>query len=334
MYKFQPKLSIGLPVYNGEKFLQESLDSLLNQTFADFELIISDNASTDNTEEICRNYAAQDQRIYYYRHDTNIGCAHNFNRVLELSKSEYFKWAAYDDLHAPDFISKCMQVLETNPDYILCHSHTSFIDEQGTPLQNYNINLNTNSAKLQVRFNELLTKHLCYQMYGVIRKSALKKIPPMGGYGNADGILLLRLGMVGQFYEIPEYLFFARSHPQQSLSMFFPNYLSFTNNNSRYSLDKLPNFYDYSVWFDSANKGKILFPHWRILKEYLLSISQSSLNLNEQLLCYFNLGKKLSGNESLLIKDLWMAAKILLSQKLATTKAAKAQVSSHYSGIN
>jgi glycosyltransferase involved in cell wall biosynthesis len=334
MYKFKPKLSIGLPVYNGEKFLQESLDSLLNQTFGDFELIISDNASTDNTEGICRNYAAQDQRICYYRHDSNIGCARNFNRVLELSKSEYFKWAAYDDLHAPNFISKCMQVLENNPDYILCHSHTSFIDEQGRYLQNYNINLKTNSSKLQVRFNELLTKHLCYQMYGVIRKSALKKIPPMGGYGNADGILLLRLGMVGQFYEIPEYLFFARSHPQQSLSMFFPNYLSFINNNYRYSLDMLPDFYDYSVWFDSANKGKILFPHWRIIKEYLLSISQSSLNLHEQLLCYFNLCRKLSGHESLLIKDLWMAAKILLSKKLPTTKVAKVQVSSHYSGIN
>lgn len=334
MYKFQPKLSIGLPVYNGEKFLQESLDSLLNQTFGDFELIISDNASTDNTEEICRNYAAQDQRICYYRQDSNIGCARNFNRVLELSRSEYFKWAAYDDLHAPDFISKCMQVLEQNPDYILCHSHTSFIDEQGKFLQNYNINLNTNSAKVQIRFNELLTKHLGYQMYGVIRKSALKKIPPMGGYGNADGILLLRLGMIGQFYEIPEYLFFARSHSQQSLSMFFPNYLTFTNNSPQYSLDMLPDFYEYSVWFDSANKGKILFPHWRIFKEYLLSISQSSLNLYEQLLCYFFLCKKLSGNESLLIKDLWMAAKILLSRKLATTKAAKAQVSSYYSGIN
>ncbi|WP_413172238.1 glycosyltransferase family 2 protein [Anabaena azotica] len=334
MYKFQPKLSIGLPVYNGEKFIQESLDSLLNQTFGDFELIISDNASTDNTEEICRNYAAQDQRICYYRQDSNIGCARNFNRVLELSKSEYFKWAAYDDLHAPDFISKCMQILEQNPDYILCHSHTYFIDEQGKFLQNYNINLNTNSAKLQVRFNELLTKHLGYQMYGVIRKSALEKIPPMGGYGNADGILLLRLGMIGQFYEIPEYLFFARSHSQQSLSMFFPNYLEITNNNPQYSLDMLPDFYEYSVWFDSSNQGKILFPHWRIFKEYLLSISQSSLNLYEQLLCYFFLCKKLSGNEFLLVKDLWMAGKILLSRKLATAKAAKAQVSSHYSGIN
>jgi glycosyltransferase involved in cell wall biosynthesis len=331
MYNYQPKLSIGLPVYNGEKFLQQSLDSLLNQTFGDFELIISDNASTDNTEEICRNYAAQDQRIRYYRNVTNIGCARNFNRVLELSTSEYFKWAAYDDLHAPDFVSKCMQVLEQNPNYILCHSHTFFIDEQGEFLQNYNIKLKTDSPKPHHRFQELLTKHLCYQMYGVIRKSALNKIPPMGGHGNADGIFLLRLGMIGQFYEIPEYLFFARSHPQQSLSMFFPNYLAFTNNNPQYSLGMLPDFYEYSVWFDSDNKGKILFPHWRILKEYLLSITQSSLNLDEQLFCIFGIMKKLSGTEILLLKDLFTAVKMLISNKLPASKAA---ISSNYPGLN
>jgi glycosyltransferase involved in cell wall biosynthesis len=331
MYRYQPQVSIGLPVYNGDKFLQESLDSLLNQTFGNFELIISDNASTDNTEEICRTYAAQDKRIRYYRNPNNIGCACNFNCVFELSNSEYFKWAAYDDLHAPDFLSKCIHVLEENPNYILCHSHTSFIDEQGDFLQNYGIKLLTDSAKPHLRFHELLTKHLCYQMYGVIRQSALKKIPPMGGHGNADGILLLRLGMVGQFYEIPEYLFFARSHSQQSLSMFFPNYLAFTHENPQYSLDMLPDFYEYSVWFDSNNKGKILFPHWRIFREYLLCISQSSLSFYEQVFCYFSIAKKLSGTESLLIKDLLIAAKMLWSNKWEKNKAT---ILSDYSGIN
>jgi glycosyltransferase involved in cell wall biosynthesis len=321
MYKSQPKLSIGLPVYNGEKFLKASLDTLLNQTFIDFELIIADNASTDNTEEICRNYAAQDQRIRYYRNPRNIGCACNFNLVFKLSKGEYFKWAAYDDLHAPDFLSKCIQVLEENPDYILCHSHTYFIDENGNFLQNYDIKLNTDSEKPEVRFDELLTKHLCYQIYGVIRRSALQKVPPMGGHGNADGIFLLRLGTVGKFYEIPEYLFFARSHSQQSLSMFFPNYLSFNNNNPQYSLDMLPNFYEYSVWFDSENKGKILFPHWRIFKEYILSINGKNLNFYQQIICRLSLAKKLIGNEYLLLKDLLIAAKILHSRIMSKNKS-------------
>ncbi|MDF5706847.1 MAG: glycosyltransferase family 2 protein [Nostoc sp. S4] len=300
----QPRLSIGLPVYNGEKFLRLAIDSLLAQTFEDFELIISDNASTDKTEEICRAYAKQDQRIRYYRNDYNIGCARNFNRVFELSSGEYFKWAAYDDLHAPDFISKCVEVLDKDPTIILCHTQVYFIDEQGKFLQNYDIKLKADSLKPQARFDELLAKHLCYQCYGVIRTSALKKIPPMGGYGNADGILLLRLGLLGRFYEIPEYLFFARSHPQQSMSMFFPNYLSLTNNNQASSLSVLPDFYAYTVWFDSAKKGKILLPHWRILWEYILSIWYNPLSLYERLCCHRSLYQKLKGREYLLVKDL------------------------------
>ncbi|MDZ8107397.1 MAG: glycosyltransferase family 2 protein [Nostoc sp. DedQUE12a] len=310
----QPRLSVGLPVYNGEKFLQEALDSLLAQTFEDFELIISDNASTDKTEEICRAYANQDKRIRYYRNQHNIGCACNFNRVFELASGEYFKWAAYDDLHAPDFISKCVEVLDRDPSIILCHTQVYFIDEQGKFLQNYDIKLKTDSLKPHHRFHELLTKHLCYQCYGVIRASALKKIPPMGGYAYGDGILLSRLGLLGRFYEIPEYLFFARSHPQQSMSMFFPNYLLLSNNNQASSLSVLPDFYAYTVWFDSANEGKILLPHWRILWEYFLSIWYSPISLYERLCCHISLQQKLKGTEYLLLKDL---LKVL--QKLVLT---------------
>ncbi|MEH1837026.1 MAG: glycosyltransferase family 2 protein [Nostoc sp.] len=307
----QPRLSIGLPVYNGEKYLKEAIDSLLAQTFEDFEIIISDNASTDKTEEICRAYAEQDQRICYYRNDKNIGCARNFDRVFKLSSGEYFKWAAYDDLHAPDFIKKCVEVLDQDPTIILCHSQTYFIDEQGNFLQNYDIKLKADALKPQQRFNELLTKHLCYQCYGVIRASALKKIPPMGGYGNADGILLLRLGILGRFYEIPEYLFFARSHPQQSMSMYFPNYLLFTNNSKKPSLSMLPDFYAYAVWFDSAKKGKILLPHWRIFWEYVLSIWRSPLSLYERLCCHISLYQQLKGTQYLLLKDLLKVLQVL-----------------------
>ncbi|MEH1791893.1 glycosyltransferase family 2 protein [Nostoc sp.] len=282
----QPRLSIGLPVYNGEKFIKEAIDSLLAQTFEDFELIISDNASTDKTEEICRAYAEKDKRICYYRNDQNIGCARNFNRVFKLSSGEYFKWAAYDDLHAPDFIKKCVEVLDQDPSIILCHSQTYFIDEEGSFLQNYNIKLKADALKPHKRFNELLTKHLCYQCYGVIRSNALRMIPQMGGYGNADGILLLRLGILGRFYEIPEYLFFARSHPQQSMSMYFPNYMLFANNTKKPSLSMLPDFYAYTVWFDSAKKGQILLPHWRIIWEYLLSIWRSPLSWDDRLRCH------------------------------------------------
>ncbi len=311
MSNSQPRLSIGLPVYNGDKFIKEAIDSILAQTFEDFELIISDNASTDRTEEICRAYVEQDQRIRYYRNEKNIGCARNFNRTFELSSSEYFKWVAYDDLHAPDFIMKCVEVLDKDPTVVLCNSQVYFIDEQGKFLQNYDIKLKTDSLQPHKRFHELLTKHLCYQCYGVIRASSIRAIPPMGSYGFADGILLSRLGILGRFYEIPEYLFFARSHPQQSMSMFFPDYLSFTNNNPKYSLKMLPDFYSYTVWFDSSKNGQVLFPHWRILWEHTLSVWLFKLSLYERLCCHTSIYKQLKGTEYLLLKDFIKVLQVL-----------------------
>jgi glycosyltransferase involved in cell wall biosynthesis len=306
----QPRLSIGLPVYNGEKFIKEAIDSILAQTFEDFKLIISDNASTDNTEEICRTYVNQDQRIRYFRNEKNIGCACNFNRVFELSSGEYFKWVAYDDLHASNFLIKCIEVLDKDATVILCHSQVYLIDEQGKFLHNYDIKLKTDSPKPSERFYELLSKHLCYQCYGVIRTSALKMTPLMGSYGHADGILLLRLGLLGRFHEIPEYLFFARIHPQQSMSMFFPDYLLLTNNNPQSTSNMMPDYYLYTVWFDSSKEGKILFPHWRILWEYLRSVFYGSLNWDERICCYISLQKQLKGIEHLLIKDLVLASQI------------------------
>jgi glycosyltransferase involved in cell wall biosynthesis len=91
----KPRLSIGMPVFNGEKYLKEALDSILAQTYSDFELLISDNASTDRTEQICREYAAKDRRIRYYRNEKNIGAPKNFNRVFELSSGKYFRWATF-----------------------------------------------------------------------------------------------------------------------------------------------------------------------------------------------------------------------------------------------
>ena len=101
-----PKVSIGLPVYNGDEFLEKAIESILGQSFTDFELIISDNASTDKTALICQTYAARDARIRYYRNATNIGGANNGNRTFLLAQGQYFRWAAHDDLCAPELIAQ------------------------------------------------------------------------------------------------------------------------------------------------------------------------------------------------------------------------------------
>src|ERR1700751_3293571 len=109
-----PKLSIGIPVFNGQEFLPELLDSLLAQTFGDFEILICDNASTDRTPQICSEYARRDSRVRFVRNQRNLGAVANFNRVFELSTAPLFKWAAHDDLYHQAYLDACVSLLEKN----------------------------------------------------------------------------------------------------------------------------------------------------------------------------------------------------------------------------
>ncbi len=127
-----PRVSIGLPVWNGEVFLPKALDSLLAQTFTDFELIISDNASTDATEEICKSYGARDRRIRYYRNDENLGLQANTQRVLDLATAPLFMWACHDDMWDPTYLAKMVAELDRDSSLVLAGSNTASIDERGT----------------------------------------------------------------------------------------------------------------------------------------------------------------------------------------------------------
>lgn len=271
----KPKVSLGMPVYNGERYLKEAIDSILSQTYTDFELIISDNASTDGTQEICLEYSNKDPRIRYFRNEKNLGSAWNFNRVFELSAGKYFKWAAHDDIISSDFLLKCVEVLDQDPSVVLCYSDTTIIDEKGKFIEKYDLKLNTDSTKPQERFRDLLLKNpKCFEIFGLIRVNALRKTSLMGNYGHADGILLARLGLLGRFYKIPENLFFERRHPQQSMYLYgcYSGYM--------------PDYYLQTRWFDPAKAGRIIFPYWKMLSEYCSAVMQVPLNSYERLFCF------------------------------------------------
>ena len=204
--------------------------------------------------------------------------------------------------------SRRVIVLEEDPEVVLCHSQVQIIDSQNKFIQNYEVKLNTDSSKPHERFHALLSRHLCYPFFGVIRASTLKMMPPKGNYGHADGVFLLRLGLLGRFHEIPEYLFLARHHPQQSMSRFIPNHLVFASQNPPHEIKFLPDYYAYAVWFDPNNEGKILFPHWRIAWEYWKAIWQTPLTLSERLCCHQSMSQQLQGTEYLLLVDLAIAA--------------------------
>ena len=293
----KPCLTIGLPVYNGEQFLEESLNSLLAQTLPDFELIISDNGSTDRTEEICQAYAAKEQRIRYYRSEQNYGAAWNYNRLVQLSVGKYFKWASHDDLCAPEYLERCLEVLESQPSVVLCYANTTFIDEQGNFLENYTEDFHLDSPKPHQRYQKyhrrFLAKYKCNPVFGVIRSSALRMTKLIGTYEGSDIILLAELALLGEFYEIPEYLFFRRDHPKMSLRA-------------------NPTAEELAIWFDPANRGKLQLPMWRLLWEHFLAIYRTKLSWDEKFYCYLHLRIFLKWKRRELGKELMKAAQWIL----------------------
>ena len=152
----RPLLSIGFPVYNGQRYLETTLSSILGQTFTDFVLTISDNGSTDATSEICREFAARDPRVRFHRSESNRGLSWNYNRVLELSSGKYFKWMADDDLYEPEFVERCVDVLERDPDVVLCYTRTVLIDEFGHRVKDWDDGYDIGTSSPSRRLAHLL----------------------------------------------------------------------------------------------------------------------------------------------------------------------------------
>jgi glycosyltransferase involved in cell wall biosynthesis len=208
-----PRLSIGLPVYNGQNFLSQSLDALLGQSFTDFELIISDNASTDDTAEICRDYAARDPRIRYIRQPHNIGGSPNQDFVFRQARGELFKWASHDDLYGRDLLKRCVEALDEHPEVVLCHADMAYIDGAGELMYRYDYALATNSPRTTERFRSLLFTSGGDDEYGVIRSDVLRRVPPCGSYHNPGRPFVAAIALEGPFHQVRELLYFRRDHP-------------------------------------------------------------------------------------------------------------------------
>jgi glycosyltransferase involved in cell wall biosynthesis len=210
----RPLVSIGMPVYNGARYLREALDSLLAQDYPNFELIVSDNASEDETEAICRAYAARDGRIRYFRAEENRGAAWNFNHVFERASGPYFMWAAFDDLRHPRCVSKCVEALEANPEAIWCCTGIQFIDENSRPLRDPAVENAAQTTPLgRTRAERLLrlTRTVdWYDLYGLIRSSALRQTRPMQAHWGSDVVLELELCLRGGVIRLEEPLFLYR----------------------------------------------------------------------------------------------------------------------------
>jgi glycosyltransferase involved in cell wall biosynthesis len=230
-----PKVSIGLPVYNGENYLSQAIECLLGQTFSDLELIISDNASTDDTETIARAYAARDHRVRYVRQPVNRGAGWNFSETFRLARGEYFKWAAHDDLCEPTFVERCIERLDLDPELVLCFSRVAVIDQAGSSVQEMlpddprRCNFQGVSAAGEARridlcgsarprdryLGVLLYSQRCYEVFGVVRSSAMRRTGLHRPYNGGEKVFLAELSLLGRFGEIDETLFYSRWHDER-----------------------------------------------------------------------------------------------------------------------
>ena len=265
-----PRVSIGVPVYNGENYLRRAIDSILGQDFADLELVIADNASTDATESICREYAARDARVRYHRNETNLGAAGNYNKVFELSRGEFFKWAAHDDECHPSMISKCVEALDAAPPSVtMVYPLAELIDEHGVTLSAPLDRISTAHTRAYRRLARVFwALNMCDPVFGLIRSQHLRQTQLIGRFFGADYVLLGELAMLGEIREVGEVLFRLRAHPKRSMK---------ANRGARAQ----------AAWYDpSAAQALLVIPGWeRMVWEMVRSAYRFPLPLGTRLSC-------------------------------------------------
>jgi glycosyltransferase involved in cell wall biosynthesis len=232
-----PQISIGLPVYNGLPYVKELLDGLLAQTLGDFEIVISDNSSTDGTDELCRGYAAADARVKYFRNPENIGLIRNYNRVFELSSAPYYKWISADDLYEPTYLEACFPPIRDDASIVVSHCQTMLVDEAGKALpydRSLHACIDERNGRMWLhdrdecatvgprvrRFREVLAQQImCGPIYGLMPREVLRKTGLNKAFFGSDKLLLAELALYGRFHIAPERLFKKRMHGEMTSMM-------------------------------------------------------------------------------------------------------------------
>lgn len=306
-----PKISIGMPIYNGEQYAPEAIESVLNQTHEDFELVISDNSSTDDTEQICRDFAARDQRIRYIRQDMNIGAAPNFNAVFHLSGGEFFRWHACDDITLPEFDEKCLEVLQSGGDDVaIAFAKWHMIDDIGTVIDSSEPDrMIWRGTTPHERYEDLLCTrpnsllHHCVPVYGLMRRDTLLKTGLLRSYASSDNVFIVELAMYGDIRQVPETLFLRRRH-----------------SGGYVAANKSPE--QMAAWMDSSNKGVYPMIRTRIALGSIARVFDTPLTFRERLKCLRVARKWIFGHEFRVVGG---EIKIRLKQMLGLKQKLKKQ---------
>ena len=262
-------VSIGLPVYNGDRYLAEAIESILAQTHDNIELIICDNASTDRTQEICERFRQRDQRVRYVRNQKNIGGNGNFRKTFELSRGRYFKWASHDDNLAPDFVASCLAALEKDSEVVLSLPPIVYIDQDGRQTAEQDVpDVSIEGSRYLDRIRrffdlQVASDDIVYAIFGVIRADVLRQLDVWEPYVSSEEILMLDLLQYGKLRQIPESRFYFRLHPESGFQ--------------KYRKPK-----DRARWFDPSRKVVAVFPSWFLLRKYFGRILSGPFTMAEK----------------------------------------------------
>lgn len=277
----QPLVSIGLPVYNGANYIDVALDALRNQTYQNMEIIISDNASEDETETICRAAAAEDDRIRYIRQPENLGASPNHNEVLKHGRGKYFVWAAHDDLHDPKFVEVLVGMMEENPDAMSAFSRSASIDPEGNLLKHDDLRPDMTSPDPVVRFRHILDhKNTCHPFFAVHNREKIMDTRLFLNFTGADRIMLAEILLRGPILEHPETLFYLRHHEGRSTAL--PGKMKTRWGHPR------------EGWFDPSRATKIVFPAWKRLGKNITAVMQAPISFVQKIKCVVGIAHNLS----------------------------------------
>jgi glycosyltransferase involved in cell wall biosynthesis len=269
----KPRVTIGLPVYNGAGHIEAAINSMLSQTFGDFELLICDNASTDATRSICERHASRDPRIVYVRQPENLGAAANYNHAFKRARGDYFKWAAHDDLLAPDYLQACVDVLDNDPACVLVHPATVIIDDDGQELYCYLDHLACDSDDPVDRFGVWMrpTDGMCNPVFGLVRREIMAQTCLHGTFMGADRVFLAEIALRGKVRCIEAGLFLRRVHAAMSTRA----------NRDSAALDR---------WYTGVTVRRIRFKYWRRLGEFARMLTRVPMTAGQRARCFAILG--------------------------------------------
>lgn len=281
----QPLAAIGVPVFNGERWLRSTVESLLEQSFNNLEVVISDNASTDKTAEICAALCAADNRVRYVRNPENVGLFRNYDLAFHSTNSEYFKWCAVGDLCDRTFIAKSVAILEKFNDVVLVHSRTKLIGDIPDNPERYAVELNLIDDDPVVRFCDYLNKvRLNNVMNGLMRSKELKKTSLNRVFHASDKCMMAELALRGKFVEIPEDLFLRRMQADTATALM-----------SAEATDRL--FADEPV-------SPALLSHWKTELTLITGILKSPTSMSQRLRLFSYMSKRLVWQRRKLFEEL------------------------------